>query len=65
MRNIYKNTSDETLAIVGVGVVEAGQEFVSSQEIINPNIENLGEYTEAVDDQPTVNDNATTQEVQS
>lgn len=41
MKTKYKNISDQELVIVGIGVVAAGQEFISSQEIINPNIQKL------------------------
>lgn len=42
MSNKYKNISDQTQTIVGVGVVGPGQEFTTSQELINPNLQPLG-----------------------
>lgn len=42
----YKNVSAVEQVIVGVGVVPAGQEFITHHEIENPNIEDLGEVDE-------------------
>lgn len=39
----YKNVSDKQQSVIGVGVVEAGEELVSEHAIENPNLEYIGE----------------------
>lgn len=38
----YKNKTDYAFSVIGVGIVEAGQEFQSETLIENPNIEITG-----------------------
>lgn len=35
----YKNVTDQELAVVGIGVVEAGKTFESQEPVDNPNLE--------------------------
>lgn len=41
----YKNTTDQDLTIVGVGVVEAGKVIETDDPIDNPNLELVGDKT--------------------
>jgi translation initiation factor 6 (eIF-6) len=56
MSTKYKNISEMEQTIIGVGVVKAGQEFISSQEIINPNIQVVGEAETKQPEQPPVDE---------
>ena len=38
-RYTYKNTTDQPLAIMGVGEVKAGGQITTTQEVNNPNLE--------------------------
>jgi len=39
----YKNTTDQDLIIVGVGVAEAGKVIETNDEIENPNLESVSD----------------------
>lgn len=41
----YKNTTDQDLTIVGIGVVEAGKVIETDDPIDNPNLELVGDKT--------------------
>ncbi|MFN3004984.1 MULTISPECIES: hypothetical protein [Mycolicibacterium] len=41
----YKNTTDQDLTIVGVGVVEAGKVIESDTPVDNPNLEPVSDKT--------------------
>lgn len=43
----YKNVTDNEMWLPGIGRVQGGQEFVSSHNIENPNIELVEEVQEA------------------
>lgn len=44
----YKNTTDNDLILVGVGVVEAGKEVESTEPIENPSLEAVVDKTKKV-----------------
>lgn len=44
----YKNTTDQDLTIVGVGVVKAGKVIETDDEIENPNLEPVSDKSKKV-----------------
>ena len=45
----YKNTTEDTLVVIGVGEVEAGKTITSSEPIENPNLEPVEADTKTKD----------------
>jgi len=41
---IYKNISDTTQTLIGVGIINSGQDVVVTEEIVNANFEKIGTH---------------------